>query len=179
MVVIVTGAIGAGKTTVCEKTVGIARSQGIRCGGIITRKITRNNQDDDIVVEDIQTGKCVLLASTCNMFQGPRTARYSFSPAGLDFGIQAIDRGVSSDILLVDELGQVELGGEGFSGVIEQVASGMVKNCILVIRKGLLPAYLSRLRVDTQVFETTVNNRNQLPEEIIKVLTVTGDNRVC
>ena len=173
MVIVVTGAIGIGKTTVCQKVIGIARIQGYRCGGVIARK----NQNEDIIIEDIETGETKTLASTDDICQGPRTAKYFFNPEGIDFGIQAIDRGTASDILLVDELGHLELRGEGFAGVVEQIAAGKVRNCILVIRKGLLPDYLPQLGAATSVFETTVSNRNQLPGEIGRILIreVTGD----
>jgi hypothetical protein len=45
--------------------------------------------------------------------------------------------------------------------------AGRVKDRVLVIRKELLSAFLPSLEVSTPlVFETTVNNRNQLPAEI-------------
>jgi len=167
VVIIVTGAIGIGKTTVCEKVVSMARSQGYSCGGIIARKA----ENEDILIEDVQTGETRLLASTGDMYLGPRTAKYAFSREGIDFGIRAIDRGVASDILLVDELGHLELRGQGFAGVIEQIVAGKVKNCIVVIRKGLLSAFLPRLGTAISVFETTVANRHELPGEIGLVLT--------
>jgi iron complex transport system ATP-binding protein len=166
MVIIVTGAIGIGKTTICQKVIKIAQSQGYSCGGIITCKTC----NEDIIIEDVQTGKTKALASTSNIYQGPRTAKYFFNPEGIDFGIQAIDRGTASDILLVDELGHLELSGQGFAKVIEQVAAGQVKNCIMVIRKELLSAFLSQLGATISVFETTIDNRNQLPREIGLVL---------
>ncbi len=92
--------------------------------------------------------------------------QYFFNPEGIDFGIQAIDRGIASDILLVDELGHLELSGEGFAKVIEQIVAGKVKTCIIVIRKELLSTFLPQLGATTSVLETTINNRNQLPEEI-------------
>ena len=167
MVIIVTGAIGIGKTTVCEKVIRAARSQGYSCGGVIARKA----RNEDIVIEDIQTGETRVLASAGGIYQGPRTAKYSFNPEGIDFGIQAIDRGTSSDILLVDELGHLELRGQGFAGIIEQVAAGKVKNCIVVIRKELLSAFLPQLGTATSIFEITSDNRNELPGEIGLVLT--------
>ncbi len=166
MVIIITGAIGIGKTTVCEKVVRTARGQGHSCSGIITRKAG----NEDIVVEDVRTGETRVLASTGVIYQGPRTAKYFFNPEGIDFGIQAIDRGASSDILLVDELGPIELRGQGFSGVVEQIASGNI-NCIVVIRKGLLSAFLPRLGTAASVFETTIDNREELSGEIGLVLT--------
>ena len=134
MVIIVTGAIGIGKSTVCEKIIKIARSQGHSCGGVITYK----SHNEDIIIEDVQTGETRILASTSNRYQGPRAAKYFFNSEGIDFGIEAIDKGTPSDILLVDELGHLELNGEGFAKVIEKVAGGQVKTCILIIRKELL-----------------------------------------
>ncbi len=167
MVIIITGDIGIGKTTVCEKVVRTARSQGHSCGGVIARKAGNG----DIVIEEILTGETRVLASTDDIYQGPRTAKYFFNPEGIDFGIQAIDRGTSSDILLVDELGPIELRGQGFSGVVERIADGKIKNCIVVIRKGLLSAFLPQLGMTTSVFEITSDNRNELPGEIGLVLT--------
>ena len=166
MVVIVTGAIGIGKTTVCQKVIKIARNKGYSCGGIVTYKI----RNKDIIIEDIQTGKTEALASTDKIYRGPSTAKYFFNPEGIDFGIRAIDRGTASDILLVDELGQLELGGQGFAKVIERVVAGKVKNCILVVRKQLLSAFLPKLGTTISIFVTTIDNRNQLPAEIGEVL---------
>jgi nucleoside-triphosphatase THEP1 len=166
MVIIVTGAIGVDKTTVCKKVIKIARNRGYSYGGIITCK----TQNEDIIIEDVQTGETKILASTRNKYQGPRTARYSFNPEGIHFGIEAIDRGATPDILVVDELGHLELRGEGFAKVIKKVAGGKVRTCILVIRKELLSAFLPELGATTSVFETTIDNRNQLPGEIGQIL---------
>jgi nucleoside-triphosphatase THEP1 len=167
MVIIITGATGIGKTTVCEKVIRAARSRGHSCGGVITRK-ARNG---DIVIEDVRTGETRVLASTRGIYQGPRTTKYFFNPEGIDFGIQAIDRGISSDIILVDELGPIELRGEGFTKVIRQIGAGKVRNCIVVIRKELLSAFLPQLGTAPPVFEVTSDNRNELPGEIGLVLT--------
>ena len=166
MVIIVTGAIGIGKTRVCQKLIEMGRNRGYSCGGFLTYKAAGK----DIMIEDVQTGKKETLASINNVYNGPRTAKYFFNPQGIDFGIRAIDRGISSAILLVDEIGHLELGGEGFAKVPELIKTGRVKDCVLVIRKELLPPLLSQLPATPLVFETTINNRNQLPQEIGSVL---------
>ena len=166
MVIVVTGAVGVGKTTVCEKVIRIARSQGHSCGGVIARKA----RNEDIIIEDVQTGETRVLASPGDKHEGPRTAKYSFSPEGIEFGIRAIDRGIASDIVLVDELGHLELRGEGFTRAIDHIIAGQVKNCVVVIRKGLLSAFLPMLGTATSIFETTADNRNELPGEIGRAL---------
>ena len=166
MVIIVTGAIGIGKTMVCRKLIEIARNRGYTCGGILTYKAANK----DIIIEDIQSGEKETLASINNVYRGPHTAKYSFNPKGIDFGIEAVAKGTSAAILVVDEIGPLELRGEGFVKVIELIKADKVKDCILVIRRELLPAFLPQLPATPLIFKTTVNSRNQLPQEIVSVL---------
>ena len=166
MVIIVTGAIGIGKTTVCRKLVGLLRNRGYTCGGVLSYKTA----DKGIIIEDIQSGEKETLASINNVYHGPRTAKYFFNPMGINFGIRAIDKGTSAAILIVDEIGHLELKKEGFAKTLELITLGKIKNCILVIRNELLPAFLLQLPPTPLVFETTINNRNQLPQEIGSVL---------
>jgi len=132
--------------------------------------LTYKAADKDIIIEDIQTGDRETLASSRKVYDGPRTARYSFNPKGIDFGIQAIDRGTAAELLVIDEIGPLELRQEGFSNVPELIKADRAEHCVLVIRKELLDAFLPRLPATPSVFETTIDNRNQLPQEIGSVL---------
>jgi len=166
MVIIITGDIGIGKTTVCRRLIEIVQNQGYSCGGILTRKAP----DKGIIIEGIQSGETETLASTNNVYHGPRTAKYSFNAKGIAFGVREVEKGISSSLLVVDEIGHLELRGEGFAKVIELIRAGKVKNCVLVIRKELLSAFLPQLNTESSVFETTLDNRDQLPQEIGKLL---------
>jgi nucleoside-triphosphatase THEP1 len=166
MVIIVTGTTGIGKTSVCQKLIELARNRGYTCGGILTYKAV----DKSIIIEDIQTGDKETLAGINNLYHGPRTVKYYFDPKGIDFGIQAIDKGISAAILVVDEIGHLELRAEGFAKVLDLIKAGKVTNCILVIRSELLSTFLPQLPSTPTVFKTTVNSRNQLPQEIASVL---------
>ncbi|MFC1956065.1 nucleoside-triphosphatase [Chloroflexota bacterium] len=166
MVIIVTGGVGAGKTTVCSKLISVVRNKGITCGGILTYKAI----DKSITIEDIQSGEKETLASISKSRVGPRTPRYFFNQKGIDFGIKAIERGTSAEILVIDEVGQLELGGEGFTNVFELINSEKVQDCIIVIRSALLTAFQTQFDTPPLIFETTINNRDKLPFEIASVL---------
>jgi iron complex transport system ATP-binding protein len=166
MNIIVTGSIGVGKTTICKKVIDIVRRKRYICGGVITLK----SPDENLILQNVRTGETRILASTKDIYPGPRTSKYCFNPEAFDFGNEAIDGSISSDITIVDELGYLELQGQGFSRVIEQVTAGTFKHCILVIRSDLLSSYLSRLGVETTVFETAFDNRDRLPEKICLAL---------
>jgi len=148
MVIIVTGAIGIGKTTVCRKLIEIVRNRGYICGGILTYKAANKG----IIIEDIQSGEKETLASINNVYHGPSTAKYYFNPDGIDFGIRSIEKSTSSAILIIDEIGHLELRVEGFTKVLELIKAGKIKDCILVIRKELLPAFLSQMPTTPLIF---------------------------
>ena len=166
MLIIITGAIGSGKTTVCRKLVELLRNRGYACHGILTSK----GADQSIIIEDIKSGEKTILASVSNSFSGPSTVKYSFNPQGIDFGIKAMS--TYQGILVIDEMGQLELRGEGFAGILKLIKDRSIKNCILVIRSWLLPAYLPQLPDKPLVFETTAENRNQLAETIALALGI-------
>lgn len=162
MVIIVTGAIGIGKTTVCEKVVSIVQSLGYACGGILTYKAP----DKSLTILDIQTGARETLASTNARYHGPHTGKYYFNIEAINFGIRAIDKGIASDVLVVDEIGYLELDGGGFVKSLELIKADKVKNSILVIRKQLLSAFLAQLGDKPLIFEITISTRNQFPQKI-------------
>ncbi len=166
IIFIITGDIGVGKTTVCQKFIDLARSHRYQCAGVITYK----RADGDIIIEDVQTGETREFASMQQIYTGPRTAKYYFNPEAIAFGKKAIDSGSDSDIVLIDELGILELNGQGFSQVPEQINNRQFKKCLVVIRKQLLQDFLSLLVTKPMVFETTINNRNTLPSDIFWVV---------
>ncbi|MFC2048313.1 nucleoside-triphosphatase [Chloroflexota bacterium] len=167
MNIIVTGAVGIGKTTICEKVIQMANSLGYSCGGILTPKAP----DKGIIIVDIKTGERKALASIYNIYQGPRIGKYFFNPDGIEFGVRAIDRGISSDVLFVDEIGYLELEGNGFVKILELIRAERAKKSVLVIRRELLPVFLSRLNSKLSIIEANIHNRNGLPQRICALLT--------
>ena len=170
MNIIITGETGVGKTTVCEKVIQMAEKGGHTCGGILTLKVLDGGVISGIDIVDIQSGKLEILASIHNVYSGPCVGKYCFNPDGIRFGIRAIEKGRSSDILVVDEIGHLERRGEGFVDVLALIGSGEVKNSIVVIRKELLPAFLPRLGAGPHIFETTPNTRDELPQKVYSSL---------
>jgi len=75
------------------------------------------------------------------------------------------------DILCVDEIGHLELNGEGFVKSLTLIGAKKIKNSLLVIRKELLPAFLARLGpTKPSIIEANHDNRNELPQKICMLL---------
>ncbi len=162
MVIIVTGEIGIGKTTVCERVLRALQHAGYTCGGILTYKA----DDESRTVLDIRTGERKAFASTEDIYGGARFGKYSFSPEGIEFGLKAIEEGVTSDVLFVDEIGYLELSGGGFAKALELVKAQKAKSSVLVIREQLLSAFLAQMGEKPSVFKVTVDTRDGLAEKI-------------
>jgi nucleoside-triphosphatase THEP1 len=168
MTIIISGEIGVGKTSVCRKLAEIIQNKGHSCGGILTYKASDKGVIKGIIIEDIKSGQTETLASTSHDYSGPRTARYCFNPRGIEFGIKAIGEGASASTLIVDEIGYLELDGKGFVRALE--LANIINHCVLVIRSELLPRFLVHFSTKPLIFETTLANRNRLPEEIASAL---------
>ncbi len=166
MVVIITGRIGIGKTMVCRRVSRLLQERGYTCGGVVSYKV----EEGGIIVEDIGTGETGVLASRDSIHHGPRVGQYYFSTAGIALGIKAIDRGAASDLLVVDELGPLELSGGGFIKALDLLREREVKHCILVIRQQLVDSFQPHLDGAPLIFETTIENRDQLPQTIVSVM---------
>ncbi len=145
------------------------------CGGILSLK-----EEDEIFVEDISTGKSVELASARKTYNGPSTPKYSFNPYGIDFGVQALEKGASCEVFVVDELGYLELRNEGFFRAVALINERKGGANIAVIRTDLVPSFLAFFDAPL-VFETDEGNRDTLPDEIgavlLKRLDRTGGGR--
>jgi nucleoside-triphosphatase THEP1 len=167
MVIVVTGEIGIGKTTICQKVLALARNSGFSYGGIITRKMP----GDTLSVEDIASGAMATLAIPGDKYGGPLVPRFTFDPAGIAFGLRAIESGSTADILFVDELGILETMGQGFIKTFDIISRVRPENSILVIREELLEYLLPGLDAEAVVFHATVATRDRLPDAIFSSIT--------
>ena len=149
MRIMVTGPKGIGKTTICERII----SQRKRSFGFLTHPILREGRRVGFYLVDIKTHERKLLASENS--DGPKLGRYFFSPEGIAFGIRALKR--SGDLCVVDELGRLELEGEGFYGAIPLLRER--KNLIVTTRSDFAQGIIELFEVEFRVFEITIENR--------------------
>ncbi|MFC1872735.1 nucleoside-triphosphatase [Chloroflexota bacterium] len=168
MLIIITGKIGSGKTTVCQKVADQLQSSGRTVGGVLTIK----NSPSEISVQNIVTGQTHPLANETKDYNGPGTPRYSFSAIGIAFGNETISNAAhdAANVVIIDELGQLELKGEGFAPTLCLITGGNIECCIAVIRDELLPTYLPLLPSNPRVFVVNNQNRNTLAAEICALL---------
>ncbi|MGC8816721.1 MAG: nucleoside-triphosphatase [Candidatus Hadarchaeum sp.] len=165
MRIVLVGAKGVGKTTICRKVVEMARRRGLRCVGTIT-----SQQGDDLLVEDVATGEKKLLAAVAGSHKVPGGiphCHFVFSPEGIEFGKRALSK--RGDLLVIDEFGKLELMGKGFDNALE--AFKRHGRAVLAAQDTLKDRLLQELDgVEFKVVEATEQNREELPQAIIGCL---------
>jgi len=179
MNIIITGQIGSGKTTVCNKLSLKLKNKGIKCGGIISLKTIEGN----IEVLNLKSQEKKMLAilkdssayksSNQNNLSCLETSKYFFFNEGIKFGNESILDSLNADIIFIDEIGQIELYGKGFIETLSLVQSGCAKNLIIVVRKELLEKYLKMFNfknnaLNFQIYRVDIKNRNELPDIILE-----------
>ncbi len=155
MNLIVTGEVQSGKTTWCANYSQWLIEQKFTVGGVLCPEARNDDVKIGYDILDVQTNRSAKFgrfALTAD-FSGEHVGDYLVSYDGLEFARGAIQKALEKryDIVFIDELGHLELAG---NGIIESARMAYLKapNTAMIIRKPLLTAFLEKLHLtDPQV----------------------------
>lgn len=166
-VAIVTGTRGVGKTTVCWNTITLARARGATCGGIVTQC-----HDGAREVHDVRTGEVRRLTREPNGTPAVVQGRFRFDPDTLSWASRALARSVPCDLLVIDEIGPLEVErGEGWTVAFDVLRGGAFELAMVVVRPELVARAQLRLPgSNSMVLTTTRENRDGLPAILTEML---------
>jgi nucleoside-triphosphatase THEP1 len=176
-VLLLTGERGVGKTGVCQRVVREARERGLTCAGVVSQAAFEEGEKAGITLIDVATGQYRPLAVADDSEGEVRWGKYRFLPEALDWGVQILEAATPCDLLVVDELGPLELeAGQGLIVALDVLKTGGFSMALVVVRPELVEALKERLggRV-SQVLEVTLASREQLPLLIVDLLAQGGD----
>ena len=83
-------------------------------GGVYTRKIRNNDEILGYGAVNAATGEERPFLRKNNEDGGLRVGSFSIDSAGLEFGQKAIERALNANLLIIDEIGKLELEGGGW-----------------------------------------------------------------
>lgn len=135
---IVTGAVGEGKTAWLVRLTGLLKERGIRTGGILALRIMEEGKTTGYDITDILTGeRTPFLRQTGDATIG--VERFTMDEAGFRAGLRALDpsENRAMDVFIVDEVGPLELRGQGWSDRIRDLINETRAIVILAVRKNL------------------------------------------
>jgi nucleoside-triphosphatase THEP1 len=177
---LVTGAIGAGKSTVASRVVELARRQGLSVAGLWCPARVQAGAKAGIDAVALAGNERRPLA-LCNSpaLEGvffrrnpaARTGRYTFVPGAFAWANRVLAAAVACrpDLLVVDEIGPLELEqGEGLAPVIADLAAGRVPRALVIVRDRLVETLRTRLCLPgASTFPVDAHTRETAPEHIL------------
>ena len=172
MLVIVTGPSGSGKTTLCQKVLSLASACGLDCAGVLSPARFLDGRKVGIDLLDVRRGQVLPLAEADDQPGPIRTAAYRFHPHAMVWGSTTIDTATPCDLLLIDELGPLELvRGEGWVGALEILRAGRFRLAVVVVRPALLETFRAAvLAADVRVVTLPAGPPAELAAEILAPL---------
>lgn len=172
-ILVLTGAAGAGKTRLCMQATRLLQQSAAMVAGLLSPARMENGQKTGIFVEDIASGERRLLAEHPH---GQQT-RWNLDPAALQWGAEILRTLPPYDVLVVDELGPLELEkGEGWIVACDLLTKNPAA-AMIVVRPSLIDHFRQRVSGrDVKVIEVT--EQSPSAEDIVALLwTDTPDER--
>ena len=168
--IFVTGRPGVGKTSVLLRAVNGLKNRGYLIGGMISRDVREGGIRVGFEITDFSTGQRGWLAHV-NQLSGPQVSKYRVNLTDLDaIGVGSIlDAIRNADIIIVDEIGPMELFSSAFRDAVVQAVESN-KPFLGTIHFGLRDSFINniRKRADAEIFEVTYENRETLHNLIIE-----------
>ncbi|MGD1993015.1 MAG: nucleoside-triphosphatase [Anaerolineae bacterium] len=166
-IILISGERGVGKTTVCHRIVAQAREAGYDCGGILT---LRTDGPSERIAVDVRSGERRPLTAREG---GIRLGQFQFSPDTLNWGTETLARAAPCDLLVVDEIGPLEIERqEGWVVALDLLRMGQFELALVVVRPELVHDVQMQLPSSAPTVVTvTPENRDQLPEGLLGMLT--------
>lgn len=137
--ILLTGVKGAGKTTLLETAARLLEAEGVRAAGILSPGYFENGRRTRFDLLILATGERLPLAER-DFSEPPDSGRcYRFRQETIAAGLRALsDGGLSAaDVVFVDEIGPMELRGEGWGPALDAV-SALPAPMVWVVRPNLV-----------------------------------------
>jgi len=154
MIFILTGPVHSGKTTLLKNVIRELREQKYKTGGFLSEPILKNEETVGYDLFDLRKERSFPLIRRTGEKKWQKVGSYFFIPQGLARAEKIILREKDVDILVVDEVGPLELSGKGFWPALKQVIFSPLNIYLLIIRINILEDFLKTLEeCEVKIFD--------------------------
>jgi len=171
--ILITGPPKSGKSTLIAKLIDYYRTKNIKIYGFITPDVKKNNQRIGFDIKDIYTGLTKKLARIGTYNSQYKLGKYSIFIEEFDETVSILETidYQSEDLLIIDEIGKMELFSKKFQNFIMKKFDLDI-NIIATIGQKIrhpIKDYISRI---TNVLTYSLNQENaqELFQKIISLL---------
>ncbi|WP_350432660.1 ATP-binding cassette domain-containing protein [Shewanella sp. H8] len=139
-VLIITGESGSGKTTALTELIQQCHINHIPLAGILCPGVMKEGQRFSSDIIDIATNERCLFGHRTGVLDNKTNTRFSFTEQGMALGIKALTpKSIhKKSICIIDEIGPMELNGQGFGHQIAPLLAMNQSRHIWVVRPNLV-----------------------------------------
>ncbi len=144
--VIVTGPTGSGKSPTVSSVVDELGTRGIPVVGFVQPAIVEDGEKTGFSLRDLGSGETAVLARRVASGDGAYGTSFEFFDEGFELGRRALLQIPPGAVLVLDELGPVELRGGGhWPAVARALTNADLVGFVVVVRRTLVPALIEAL----------------------------------
>ena len=173
MKILLEGRPGAGKSTLAQRLADLLRAQGMRVGGFVTGELRDGGRRVGFAVETFDGERATL--AHVSVPGPPRVSRYGVDVAAFErVALPALDAARDSDVVVVDEIGKMELASPRFRVAVAALFDGPAP--VVATAQAARHPFTDALRRRPEVerLRVTPKTRDALPAELAARLRPRG-----
>lgn len=143
---IITGKTAQGKTTYVKNLIDLLRENNIKTDGILSEKVIIGSVKTGYDLVHIQTGKKKALLRLNEDCGNDKIGKYTICDEGLIMGNKILNslNNNGEVLIIIDEVGSLELNGRGWAGSISKLTCSSGKNIVMVVRDVFTEAVINK-----------------------------------
>ena len=145
MVLVLSGPVHGGKTTFLERGLPLWAERGLSCGGLLSPAVVDGAGGTGYDLVEIGTGRRWPYLRRRGDPGAERIGPFAFVPGTLERARAILRNAGPSGLLVVDEVGPLELAGRGLWTSLREALETRRRTLLLVIREGLVEDFAARL----------------------------------
>ena len=153
---ILTGRINQGKTSFTQQLIDELQNEGLRVSGFVTLGNTNDSSRNAYKIKNLQSGEETALCTTHPNPANAHYGRFYFEEAGIKKGCDIITQSLTQlpDLLVIDELGPMEINNRGWAPALEKVVENNTCAQFWVVREKLVKPMMRKWNVgDVIIFD--------------------------
>ncbi len=163
MKIAITGRPGIGKTTACMKVYSALKDR-LSVKGFITAEIREGGVRSGFTIKELHTDFSRVLARREDGF--PRVGKYRVYLDSLDEISERIERYMDADLIIIDEVGLMELKSRAFVNAVSMlIDSG--SNLLFTVHYRSSHHLAERIRREFDLITLTEESRNRIVQDVV------------
>lgn len=166
---ILSGERGQGKTWYIREIINLLRQEEITVSGIYSDRVMNEDTTIGYDVVDIKSGEREVFLRLTGEPQFEQIGRYYIHPNGLRMGTNSLlTTGSDCDIVVIDEVGQLELKDRGWSDSLNQLRHRNQRHLLLTTRTRYADELISRLNgADILVYDLSAYSPEAIGHSVL------------